>query len=187
MGYSQLKPAEAAELIRKGSVVAYPTEAVYGLGCDPSNEAAVHKILSLKSRPESAGLILIGASFDQFEGWVSRVPAANLQAALDSWPGPNTWLFPPGPKVARWITGAHSSVAIRVTAHETCVALCEAFGGPLVSTSANPRSQEPARSADEVTEYFGQTIAGIVEGALGGRDQCSSIRDALTGRVIREG
>ena len=93
MGYSQLKPAEAAELIRKGSVVAYPTEAVYGLGCDPSNEAAVHKILSLKSRPESAGLILIGASFDQFEGWVSRVPAANLQAALDSWPGPNTCCF----------------------------------------------------------------------------------------------
>ena len=167
--------------------MAYPTEAVYGLGCDPANENAVRRILALKSRPESAGLILIGSSFEQFNGWVGPVPGESLEAALDSWPGPNTWLFPPGPRTASWITGEHDSVAIRVTAHKLCIALCEAFGGPIVSTSANPRTSPPARTSAEVEAYFGQSISGIVAGELGSREQCSSIRDVLTGRVIREG
>jgi L-threonylcarbamoyladenylate synthase len=187
MPRSLLQPSQAAACLRRGDVIAYPTEAVFGLGCDPANERAAHEILALKSRPLAAGLILIGASFDQFDGWVGPVPVDKVEAALDSWPGPHTWLFPPGTKTSPWITGAHASVAVRVTAHPTCIALCEAFGGPIVSTSANPGGRAPARSAVEVEAYFGSRIAGIVAGDLGGRAQCSGIRDVLTGRTIREG
>jgi L-threonylcarbamoyladenylate synthase len=75
---------------------------------------------------------------------------------------------------------------LRVTAHPVCRDLCAAFGGALVSTSANPRSAEPARTARRVSEYFGDALAGIVEGELGGELRPSEIRDLATGRTIRE-
>jgi len=184
--HSLLRPAEAAERMRGGAVVAYPTEAVFGLGCDPENEAAVMRLLALKTRAVSAGLILIGSSFAQFDQWVGEVPASRLEQAVHGWPGPVTWLFPRGPRAPRWITGDHDTLAIRVTAHPVCIELCEAFGGPLVSTSANPHSAPPARSAGEVELYFGHFIAGIVAGALGGAARPSEIRDVRTGQVIRE-
>lgn len=185
MRHMLLNANEAAEQLRLGRVIAYPTEAVFGLGCDPSNERAVRSILSLKQRPESAGLILIGSDFAQFEGWVAKLPEDRLAPALETWPGPVTWLFPPGPKTKGFITGDHDSIAIRVTAHEASIELCNAFGGPVVSTSANPRSAKPARSSGEVEVYFGSYIGGILEGALGGNRQPSEIRDLETGKVIR--
>lgn len=187
MRHTLLQAAEAAAKMRSGGIVAYPTEAVFGLGCDPENQVAVQQLLSLKSRPVSAGLILIGATFKQFEHWVDTVPVAQLAAAMDSWPGPVTWLFPKGPRAPAWITGAHDTVAIRVTAHQPCIALCEAFGGPLVSTSANPHSASPARSAGQVEGYFGSFIGGILEGPLGSGERPSEIRDVRTGKVFREG
>lgn len=185
MRHMLLNAQQAAEQLQQGRVIAYPTEAVFGLGCDPSNEQAVRSLLSLKHRPESAGLILIGASFEQFEGWVADMPAQDLAKALDSWPGPVTWLFPKGPKTADFISGEHDTVAIRVTGHAASADLCRAFDGPVVSTSANPRSAAPARSSGEVENYFGAYIGGILEGALGGNEQPSEIRDLASGRVIR--
>lgn len=187
MRHSLLTVERAAERMRAGEVVAYPTEAIFGLGCDPANEAAVRRILSLKHRPETMGLILIGSSFEQFTPWVAEVSAGQLAAAEATWPGPVTWLFPRGSGVPDFVAGKHETIAIRVTAHPVCRALCEAFGGPIVSTSANPHSAPPARSAGEIESYFGDFIAGIVAGALGGRAACSEIRDARTGAVVRPG
>lgn len=184
MRHSLLTPAEAAERMREGQVVAYPTEAIYGLGCDPRQEAAVQRILSLKQRPVSMGLILIGSEFEQFDGFVGD---ADPSPALATWPGPVTWLFPRGPKTPDWIAGDHDTVAIRVTAHETSRELCDAFGGPIVSTSANPHSAPPAKSSGTVEEYFGHYVGGIVAGPLGGRDACSEIRDLASGEVRRAG
>ena len=185
MRHMLLNAHQAAEQLQQGRVIAYPTEAVFGLGCDPANERAVRSLLSLKHRPESAGLILIGAEFAQFAGWVADLPAPEVSAALETWPGPVTWLFPKGPKTASFISGSHDTVAIRVTAHAASADLCRAFGGPVVSTSANPRSAPPARSSGEVENYFGTYIGGILEGALGGNEQPSEIRDLVTGNVIR--
>lgn len=187
MRHMLLTPTEAADRLRDGEVVAYPTEAIFGLGCDPRNEAAVRRILSLKHRSASMGLILIGSSLDQFEPWVGPVPQDRLDAALATWPGPVTWLFPRAPDVPDWLAGDHPTLAIRVTAHPISRALCDAFGGPVVSTSANPHSAPPARSAGEVEDYFGSFIGGIIAGALGGRDACSEIRDVMTGDVLRAG
>lgn len=185
MRHVLLNAQEAADRLRDGQVIAYPTEAVYGLGCDPLNEAAVLKIFSMKSRPVSAGLILIGASYSQFEDWISPRAQEFVDKAMATWPGPVTWLFPKSAHVPAFISGKHDSIAIRVTAHAPCIALCEAFGGPVVSTSANPRSAPPARSRGETEDYFGARIGGILAGPLGGRDQPSEIRDLVTGLKIR--
>jgi L-threonylcarbamoyladenylate synthase len=180
-----LNTQEAAECLRNGQVIAYPTEAVFGLGCDPRNETAVSHLLAMKHRSPSAGLILIGSSFEQFEPWITVPDTPHLKTALDSWPGPVTWLFPRSDNVPDFIAGDHDTIAIRVTAHDPSIRLCDAFGGPLVSTSANPHSAPPARSAGEVEDYFGHFLGGILAGPLGGREQPSDIRDLRTGQAIR--
>lgn len=178
---------EAAQRLRRGEILAYPTEAVYGLGCDPSQESAVRGILRLKSRPAAAGLILIGSSLEQLRMFMEPVSDALLQRAGSTWPGPVTWLFPRAAGVPDWLAGSHDTVALRLTAHPVCRALCTAFGGAIVSTSANPRGLEPARSVADVQTYFGDSIGGIVEGGLGSGEQPSEIRDLASGRVIRAG
>jgi len=180
-----LTPAQAADVLRAGQLIAYPTEAVFGLGCDPRNEGAVRQLLALKGRKASAGLILIGATFEQFAPWTAPVSEDKLAQAQANWPGPVTWLFPRGDDVPDFIAGEHDTLAIRVTAHPDCIDLCEAFGGPVVSTSANPHAARSARSAGEVEDYFGPFLGGILHGALGGNQRPSEIRDLQTGRVIR--
>ena len=106
---------------------------------------------------------------------------------MQSWPGPVTWLFPRAPGVPDYIAGKHDTIAVRITAHEPSRALCEAFGSALTSSSANHRAAEPARSAEEVDAYFGDSIAGILEGALGESQKPSEIRDLVSGAIIRQG
>lgn len=176
---------QAAECVADGRVIAYPTEAVYGLGCDPDNEAAVRRILQLKSRPEEAGLILIADRFERFIPFIGPVNEDLRKKALSTWPGPVTWLFPRADSVPDWLAGSHPTIALRLTAHTACRDLCAAVGKPVVSTSANPRAAEPARSASEVAGYFPEQLCGIMQGELGGGDQPSEIRDLASGRVIR--
>lgn len=178
---------QGAQCLLDGGVIAYPTEAVYGLGCDPDNESAVRKILELKSRPASAGLILVADRLERFAPYIQAVSPEMKERALSAWPGPVTWLFPRAGGVPDWLAGMHDTIALRISAHAGCRALCDAFGGPIVSTSANPSTQEPARSAARIESYFPGQLCGIVEGELGGSDLPSEIRDLATGRVIRAG
>lgn len=178
---------QGAQCLVDGGVIAYPTEAVYGLGCDPDSKEAVLRILDLKSRPASAGLILIADRLERFAPYIEPVSAEAKERAMAAWPGPVTWLFPRSVHVPDWLAGVHDTIALRLTAHPGCIALCEAFGKPIVSTSANPSSEPPARSAADVERYFPGQLCGIVEGELGGSEQPSEIRDLATGRVIRAG
>jgi len=182
-----LDTATAVEKLRAGHVIAYPTEAVYGLGCDPANESAVRNLLVLKGRHESAGLILIASEFAQLKPWVSDVSEKLIARAMHCWPGPVTWLFPRAAGVPDYVAGRHDTIAVRITAHEPSRVLCEAFGSALISTSANHTTGKPARSADEVAGYFGSNIAGILAGALGRGEAPSEIRDLASGNVIRPG
>ncbi len=177
----------AAAALRDGGVVAYPTEGVYGLGCDPHDEAAFRHVFALKQRPPSQGVLLIGADIDQVMPWIDidAVPATVMATVRASWPGPHTWIFPRAAGVPAWVAGGHAGIALRVTAHAPAADLCRAFGGPIVSTSANPHGAAPARDAATVAAYFGDGLAAIVEAPLGGLDRPTSIRDALTGVIIR--
>lgn len=177
----------AARCLKSGGVVAYPTEGVWGLGCDPRNEAAVMHVLSIKRREVARGLILIAGDEDQLAPFIDMVSLddAARQRVRASWPGPHTWVVPSSRRAPAWITGAHTGIAVRVSAHPTVIALCEAFGGALVSTSAN-LSGEPAVSAAEALDpRLVAMLEGVVAGETGGLTSATPIRDARTGDTLR--
>ena len=179
-------PAAVASL-RAGGVIAYPTEAVWGLGCDPGHQMAVHALLSLKQRPVEKGMILVAAELEQLHGWarLDALPDERQRAVLASWPGANTWILPTGPRAPRWITGDHSGLAVRISAHPLVAALCRAWGGPLVSTSANLAGEPPARSRETLDPRLLALVDGVLDGETGGLAQPTPIRDALSGDVLR--
>lgn len=183
--FSQLD--EAAALLHGGGVLAYPTEAVFGLGCNPHDVAAFERLFALKQRPPQQGVLLIAADFSQIERYIDTTKISDecLHQARSSWPGPHTWIFPRSAAVPAWIAGAHAGIALRVTAHEPAAALCRAFDGALVSTSANPHGEPPARSARTAESYFGHSLDGVLDAPLGGQSHPSEIRDALSGAIIR--
>lgn len=177
----------AAAVLESGGVIAYPTEAVYGLGCDPLREDSVNRLLELKGRPREQGLILIASDFAQIETMIDTSDEPALARARATWPGPVTWIFPAREHVPDWLTGGRGTLAVRVTEHRQANALCVAFGRALVSTSANRSGAEPARDAAAVREAFGDELDFILDAPVGDRDKPSEIRDALTGEVIRSG
>ncbi len=176
--------AAAVAALRAGGVVAYPTEAVYGLGCDPFNRAAFDKLFALKQRPPQQGVLLIASDFSQIENFIDAAPPA-IARARATWPGPHTWIFPRSENVPAWLAGTHAGIALRVTAHATASELCRAFGGAIVSTSANRHGAEPARSSADVRSAFGGELAYILDGAVGGLDRPTPIRNAVSGEIIR--
>lgn len=181
-----VKLQQAVLCLRAGGVIAYPTEAVWGLGCDPWQPAAVRRLLQIKRRPQEKGMILVAADLEQITPLLVSISAMQRQQLLETWPGPVTWLLPdPACWVPDWIRGEHGSVAVRVSAHPVVQGLCRAFGAPLVSTSANLAGQPPARSRLALQRQLGGQLDAIVPGALGGRQQPSSIRDLISGLQIR--
>src|SRR5260221_4463738 len=146
----------AVAALRGGGVIAYPTEAVYGLGCDPCDEAAVVRLFALKQRPPTQGVLLIAADFAQVEKYIdlAGVPADALARMRASWPGPHTWVLPRAASTPPWLAVGHAGLALRVTAHPLAASLCRAFGGALVSTSASRHGTAPARSAAEGQPAF---------------------------------
>jgi L-threonylcarbamoyladenylate synthase len=175
----------AAHVIARGGVVAYPTEAVYGLGCDPWSRAAVTRILAIKRRGPTKGLILIATEANQLLPFVEPLDDARMAEILASWPGPNTWLLPARPGTPAWLTGRFDTLAVRVTAHPIAAGLCRAYGGVIVSTSANVADHPPARTAFEVRRTLRDGPDYILTGPCAGSDRPSSIRDGRTGRVLR--
>ncbi len=175
--------------LQQQDVIAYPTEAVFGVGCDPDSEIAVNKLLALKQRPVEKGLILIAANYEQLAPYVDDSVLNEEQKAriFASWPGPVTWVMPTKPGVPSFLTGQFDTIAVRVTDHPLVQQLCLAFGKPLTSTSANLTGQEPGRSVAEVEAQLGSLLSAILQGETGGRDNPSEIRDAITGNIFRQG
>lgn len=177
----------ALAALRDGGIVASPTEAVWGLGCDPFDALAVRRLLALKQRDEAKGLILVAAAAAQFDGLADwdALDAGRRDAVLASWPGPHTWIVPATPRVPRWITGAHAGVAMRVSAHPLVAALCRGFGGALVSTSANRAGAPPPHNRAGLDPALLAAVDAVVDGDTGGLAQPTAIRDARDGRVLR--
>lgn len=175
----------ACHALRAGGIIAYPTEAVWGLGCEPLDAEACHRLFLLKQRDPRKGLILVAADFAQLTPFVADVPAPKLDQALATWPGPATWVMPASARAPDWIRGVHASVAVRVSAHPLVSALCRAYGGAIVSTSANVSRRPPARSALQVRARLGSGLDYVLAGQLGGRSAPTPIRDLLSGKLLR--
>lgn len=180
----------AVETLKRGDVLAYPTEAVWGLGCDPYQEQAFNKILQLKERPIEKGVILLSESIERIEDLLADLSPDIREKVIHSWQPKHaqqratTWLLPVADAIPRWIYGQHDRVAVRVTQHPICQNICARFDGLIVSTSANPAGLAPAKTAQHVRAYFGDQLQ-ILEGDLGQSHEPSRILDAVTGAVIR--
>jgi L-threonylcarbamoyladenylate synthase len=175
----------ARQVIQAGGLIAYPTEAVFGLGCHPLDPAAVNRLLSLKRRPIEKGLILISDSFERLQPFLQPLAEERTRVLLESWPGPTTWLVPAAATTPHWLTGSHSSLAVRVTSHPLAAALCRIADTPLVSTSANLGGHPPARTPLQVRMRCGPGIDLVLHGRTGDQDRPTVIRDALNGTLIR--
>ncbi len=177
---------EAARVLLSGGVIAYPTEAVYGLGCLPGEREAIERLLRMKRRSWQKGLALIGAGLEQIEDLIVLPTGSAAQDILDSWPGPVTWVLDAQPGIPTWLSGGRGTLAVRVTDHTLARRLCERTGSPLVSTSANRSGRPPLRRLLQVRREFGSEIDFILPGALGGLAQPTTIRDGRTGATLRE-
>lgn len=179
---------EITSSLKKGNVIAYPTEAVWGLGCDPYNKEAFEKLLLLKRRPLEKGVILLASNIEQVEGLLKLVDVNVRNEIVKSWQESNlratTWILPTDSSIPEWITGKHNSVAVRVTQHFLCQNLCQQFGGFIVSTSANVAGQPPALTFEEAYQYFKDDIS-YFQGHIGQNSEPSRIIDAITGQTIR--
>lgn len=178
----------AKQAFRNGELLAYPTEAVFGLGCDPTNESAVVKLLEAKQRPQEKGLILLAADYSQLVAFVDdkKIPQDKRFAVFSHWPGPVTLLLPAAPSVPQWLRGAHDQIAVRVTAHEPARQLCKALGSAIVSTSANISGQPALLTTSAVRETFGDQVAWVMDAPTGGASKPSRILDPLTQHIIRD-
>lgn len=187
-GRWQLRQALSA--LDNGEVIAYPTEGVWGLGCDPFNASAVDRLLAIKNRPMDKGLILVAANLDQISPLLHSLSDQQRSRLNKSVSGelssrPTTWLIPSYDLIPYWITGEHRTVAVRISKHPTVAALCEAYGGMIVSTSANPSKQAPAVTQLAARHYFAKQVSVYLSGQVSCSGQTSEIRDLVTGDVLR--
>jgi L-threonylcarbamoyladenylate synthase len=181
---------QAALAVDSGGIIAYPTEAVYGLGCNPDNSEAVLRLLTLKQRPWEKGVILIASCIEQLEPY-AQLNAALLKRITPTWPGPVTWILPARedipPLLHKESQGEANTIAVRVTAHPIAAAICDEVGHALVSTSTHVSNHLPARTPFQVRNIFHNEIDYIVHGATGNIKKPTEIRDAKTNRIIRSG
>jgi len=158
----------ALHCVRQGGVIAYPTETVYGLGCDPLCSDAVDTINRLKGRDASKGLILLASDLHQLDALID-VPDRNDRATILAEHEATSWIVPARSTAPRWITGKHRTMAIRITSHPLVIRLCDQLGHALVSTSANPARKKPALNQLQLHRYFD----GLVDAMLTSNHNCS--------------
>src|SRR5512140_470661 len=163
-------PRSLAAFLRRGGLIAYPTESCYGFGCDPRNRRAVQRILKLKQRPQKKGLILIASDYQQAVRYLQPLTHAEQQRLKDDGARAVTYLMPVKPSCPRWLRGAHDTLAVRLTAHPFAKQLCRSAGSALVSTSANRSGMRPAKTYAECQRLFGRRV-WVLRGRVGKRKQ----------------
>jgi len=145
----------AVAVLRRGGVIAYPTETTYGLGCDPRNTKAVTEIFRIKGRENNKPLLLVASSVSQVRQVADLVRATQWVAPMRYWPGPLTLVLPAktGTRLVKALM-PHGEVAIRVSSSSFVQALCRSFGFPIVSTTANRSGKPDCRSGKAVIKIF---------------------------------
>jgi L-threonylcarbamoyladenylate synthase len=171
--------------LRRGGLIAYPTESCYGLGCDPDNRAAVLRLLRLKQRPQRKGLILIASSYRQVARYLQPLTSAQQQQLSTAGAQAITYLMPARHAAPRWLRGEHDTLAVRLTAHRQAARLCRSVNSALVSTSANRSGRQPARTYAQCQRMFGREV-WVLPGRVGKRKKPSTIRTWTDGKIVRD-
>jgi L-threonylcarbamoyladenylate synthase len=183
---SWLRIDQAARTVLAGGIIAYPTEAVYGIGCLPENLTGLERIIRIKRRDARKGLIVVAADVAQLEG-LAVIPDNDCGGMLPGWPGPVTWIVPASRSAQPLLTGGRSTIAVRVSDHPIVRRLCSRTGSALVSTSANFAGHRPAVSALAVRRAIGAEVDYVLAGPLGGLNRPTEIRDLGSGAILRRG
>ena len=178
---------QAAEVLCQGGIIAYPTEAVWGLGCNPFNQPAIKRLLKLKKRAANLGLILVAYDIKQLVPLMMSLTPQQLDQLQSTWPGATTWVVPHCGRLAKQITGGRPTVALRVSAHEPVRELCRHFNAPIVSTSANIHGQKPPRTLAETHSIFADQVDYYLPGNTAGAIRPTEIKDLMSGEIIRNG
>ena len=177
-------PRRIAAHLRRGGLIAYPTESCYGLGCDPDNRIAVLRLLKLKQRPQHKGLIVIAADYRQVARYLQPLTPAQQQQLKTAGAQAITYLMPAHHSAPRWLRGGHDTLAVRLTAHQQAAQLCRGVNSALVSTSANRSGQRPARTFTQCRKLFGRKV-WVLPGRVGKRKNPSTISRWADGKIIR--
>ena len=174
------------KLFFEGAVFAYPTEAVFGLGCNIDNKNSINKILNLKKRDASKGLIVISDNIEKVRNLISD-DYFKLFVQSSSTAIPTTWLYPASSIVLPEVTGGSNKIAIRITRHEASRNLCKLLNSPIISTSANIAGKKPMLKIDETLDFFGNNIDYVINDKIGESTKPSRILDLITKKVLRDG
>jgi len=178
---------KCVNVLRNNDIIAYPTESVFGLGCNPHNKNAIMKLLNLKKRIQSKGLILVASHYNQVKSYISErdLSFQNKSILLKTYLVPITFLVPAKSCVPFWLTGKSKFLAIRISSHFFIKKLCNEFGTAIVSTSANYSGSKPCKTHAEVIKNFGKNIP-IFHGKLGNSKNPSKIINLISGELIRD-
>ena len=172
-------------LFLQDKVFAYPTEGVWGLGCNPFSEKAVNKLINLKKRPKNKGIIVLAGSLQQLLPFTQHLSDKLKKRMNSKWPGPHTWLVPSSPDIPKWLIGPTGLVALRLSDHKTVIELTESLNMPICSSSANISGQEPAKNSDEIRTFFGNKVL-IIEGELGGLKKPTPVQNLESKEWLRK-
>jgi L-threonylcarbamoyladenylate synthase len=175
----------AVQAVEQGGLLVYPTEAVYGLGGDYRQAEVVDKILRLKQRPVDQGLILVAGHIQHILPLIQPDSGQDLAAALATWPGHITWIFPASPRVPEGVKGPNNTVAVRLSAHSGVIQLCQQLNQAIISTSANQRGQSTPTDIYSLMKMWSNEVAYYLNLPLGGSDKPSEIRLAGDGQKLR--
>ncbi len=180
-----MSPRHIAAHLKRGGLIAYPTEYCYGLGCDPRNRRAVQRLLRLKVRPQHKGLILIAGRSAQLAPYLQTLTHEQQNILRRDGAQAITYLMPAKTSCPRWLRGTHDTLAVRVTAHRGAASLCNSLHMALVSTSANRGGMQPLRSYARCKREFGNRV-WVLPGRVGKRKSPSTIHAWANGKIIRK-
>ncbi|CAL4325599.1 Sua5/YciO/YrdC/YwlC family protein [Buchnera aphidicola] len=174
------------QILYNKKIIAYPTESMFGLGCDPSSKNAIKDLLNLKKRSMKKGLILVASNYNQIKLYIDeeKLSVQQKKNMFSCWPGPFTFVVPAKISVPYWLTGEFNTIAVRISAHLGIIKLCNIFGKALVSTSANFSNLSPCYTREEVFQNFGKDFP-ILYGDIGNERNPSKIINIINGKLIR--
>jgi len=174
----------AVHHIRQGGVIAYPTDTVYGLGCDPLNIYALEHLNALKQRAPGKGLILLAGKLEQLDDFIDLSEHTARQRLCPA-KQPTSWVVPARAGLPVELTGGNDTIAVRVTDNPVVTRLCQILGHPLVSSSANPAGRPPARNSLQLHRWFHQDLASILIDNNAGTGRPSTLKHIHTQQIYR--
>jgi len=183
--YNRWQAYQAAMIIRRGGVIAYPTETVYGLGCSPLQAQALQRIVQIKKRSPQKGLILISHRSELLHRFMGYLSPQQYQQLNTLQTRATTWLVPAAAGISPLLTGGHKTVAVRLSQHPLIQLLSEYLQSPIISTSANISGHDVCRSPLQIKLMFKQQLDKIIYGTVAADALPSRIIDIRSGNIIR--